>query len=133
MEGRIDSGFEIRRILLLTRLKAVSKGMTMDRLVKDCTKVAGWNVTGKTPWEVVRTVLQSLIDDGLAAVKARFVLTGKGREYLDDPFKWRLDLGTSEDVERKLFWDSIHETFDKAYRRLRPKIPNDQATKSELP
>src|SRR5713101_9275275 len=130
MEGMVDSGFEIRRIILLTRLKAVSKGMTMGRLVKDCTKVAGWNVTGKTPWEVVRLVLQSLIDDGLAAVKARFVLTAKGREYLENPFKWRLDRGTTEEVDRKIFWDSIHETFDKAYRRLRPKTSTSRVTET---
>ncbi len=48
LESRVDSGLEIRRILLLTRLRDVSKGMTMAQLVKDCGKVSGWNIPGKT-------------------------------------------------------------------------------------
>ncbi len=122
MEGRVDSGLEIRRILLLTRLRAASKGMTLQMLVKDCEKVSGWNVAGKTAWEVVRLVLQSLIDDGLAVVRRKFEVTVKGREYLEDPLKWRIDVGAIEEVERKLFWDAIYEMFDRAYRRLQSKI-----------
>ncbi|TMI22493.1 hypothetical protein E6H36_11995 [Candidatus Bathyarchaeota archaeon] len=36
MEGAVDSGIEVRRILLLTRLRAASKGMTMQQLVREC-------------------------------------------------------------------------------------------------
>lgn len=125
MGSMIDSSIEIRRIILLTRLRAAPKGMTMQQLVRDCKGVPGWNVPGKTPWEVVRLVLQSLVDDDLAAVKDRFALTIRGLEYLKDPLKWRIDQGTIEDEERKLFWGSIYETFDKAYRRLRSKVPTD--------
>ncbi len=121
MDGGVDSGLEIRRILLLTRLRIASKGMTMPQIVKGCEKVSGWNMTGKTHWEVVQLVLQSLIDDGLAAVKTRFVLTAKGLEYLEDPLRWRIGEGTIEEVEQKLFWESISETFERAYRRLRFK------------
>jgi len=85
MESRLDSGLEIRRILLLTRLKDVEKGMTMPQLVKDCGKVSGWNIPGKTAWEVVQHVVQSLIDDKLVELGTRFVATVKGHEYLADP------------------------------------------------
>ena len=123
MEGVVDSSIEIRRILLLTRLRAAPKGMTMQQLVKDCKSVRCWSVVGITPFDVVRVVLQSLIDVGLAAAKDRFRLTSKGLEYLKDPLKWRLEQVTIGDVEQKLFWDEIYETFDKAYRKLRSKIP----------
>ncbi len=122
MEGRADSGLEIRRLLLLTRLRNASKGLTMQRLVNDCEKVPGWKVPENTSSEIVRMVLQSLIDDRLVAVKKNFELTTKGREYLEDPLKWQIDGRTTEDIEQRLFWESIHEVFDKAYRGLRSKI-----------
>ena len=122
MEGRADSGLEIRRLLLLTRLRSAPKGSTMMKLVNDCEKVTGWKVPGKTSWEVVRMVLQSLLDDGLVSVKTNFELTTKGRDYLADPTKWQIDGRTTEDIEQKLFWESIYEVFDKAYRGLRSKI-----------
>jgi DNA-binding PadR family transcriptional regulator len=122
VEGRTDSGLEIRRLLLLTRLRNAPKGLTMQRLVNDCEKVPGWKVPGKTSSEIVRMVLQSLIDDRLVAVKKNFELTAKGREYLEDPLKWQIDGRTTEDIEQRLFWESIYEVFDKAYRGLRSKI-----------
>src|SRR5213593_3598468 len=121
LDGKVDPGIEIRRILVLTRLRKVSRGMTMEQIVKDCEKVPGWSASGMTMFEVVRMVLQSLIDDGLTALRTRFVLTARGREYLENPLKWRIDAATLEDVERKQFWNSIYETFDRAYRRLRSK------------
>jgi hypothetical protein len=122
MEGIADSGLEIRRVLLLTRLRNASKGLTMLKLVNGCEKVPGWGMPGKTTWEIVRMVLQSLIDDRFVAVKKNFELTAKGRDYLEDPTKWRIEGGTTEDIEQKLFWESIYEVFDKAYRGLRSKI-----------
>ena len=122
MEGRVNSGLEIRRLLLLTRLRNASKGLTMLKLVNDCNRVSGWKVAGKTSWEVVHMVLQSLIDDRLVAVKKRFELTTNGREYLEDPLKWQIDGRTTADIEQRLFWESIYEVFDKAYRGLRSKI-----------
>ncbi len=121
MESRLDSGLEIRRILLLTRLREVSKGMTLPQLVKDCAKVSGWNIPGKTGWEVVRHVLQSLIDDKLVMLGTRFVATVRGREYLEDPLKWRIDERTTEELADNMFWKEIYDVFDKAYHRLRPK------------
>jgi hypothetical protein len=121
LESRVDSGLEIRRILLLTRLRDVSKGMTMAQLVKDCGKVSGWDIPRKTSWEVVQHVLQSLIDDKLVALGTRFVATVKGREYLEDPLKWRIDERTTEELADNMFWKEIYDVFDKAYRRLRPK------------
>jgi hypothetical protein len=122
MEGRADSGLEIRRLLLLTRLKNSSKGLTMRKLVTDCEKVTGWNVTDKTSWETVRVVLQSLINDRLVAVRTHFELTTKGRDYLEDPSKWQIDARTTDDIEQRLFWESIYQVFDKAYRGLRSKM-----------
>jgi hypothetical protein len=122
MESRADSGVEIRRLLLLTRLRISPKGLTMLKLVNHCEKVAGWKVPGKTSWETVRMVLQNLIDDRLVMVKKNFELTVKGRDYLEDPTKWQIDGKTTEDIEQKLFWESIYEVFDKAYRGLRTKI-----------
>jgi hypothetical protein len=122
MEGRADSGIEIRRLLLLTRLRNSPKGATMVKLSSDCENVPGWNVPGKTSWDLVRMVLQSLVDDRLVAVKTNFELTTKGREYLEDPSKWQIDGRTTEDIEQKLFWESIYQVFDKAYRGLRSKI-----------
>jgi hypothetical protein len=122
MEGRAGSGLEIRRLLLLTRLRNATKGLTMLKLVNDCDKVPGWRVPGKTSSEIVRMVIQSLIDDRLVDVKKSFELTTKGREYLEDPLKWQIDGRTTEDIEQRLFWESIYEVFDKAYRGLRSKI-----------
>jgi hypothetical protein len=121
MNGRADSGIEIRRILLLTRLQGHPKGMTMDQLVKDCRTVEGWDVAGTRLLESVRRVLQSLINDGLVTVKTRFLITAKGEEYLEDPLRWNLKVETTEDVERSLFWNSIYQIFDKAFARLRTK------------
>jgi len=122
VEGRADSGLEIRRLLLLTRLRNASKGLTMLKLVRDCEKVPGWNVPGKTSMDLVRLVVQSLLDDRLVALKTNFELTTQGREYLEDPSKWQIDGRTTEDIEQRLFWESIYEVFDKAYRGLRSKI-----------
>jgi len=122
VEGRTDSGLEIRRLLLLTRLRNASKGLTMPKLANECEKVPGWKVPGKSSWDMVRTVLQSLLDDRLVSVKKNFELTTKGREYLQDPSKWQIDGRTTEDIEQRLFWESIHQVFDKAYRGLRSKI-----------
>ena len=65
--------------------------------------------------------MQSLINDGLVAVKTKFLITMKGRDYLADPLKWRLNVETTQEVERKLFWNSIYEIFDKALTRLRAR------------
>jgi hypothetical protein len=124
LESRVDSGLEIRRILLLTRLRDVSKGMTMAQLVKDCAKVSGWDIPGKTGWEVVQHVIQSLIDDKLVALGTRFVATVKGREYLEDPLKWRIDERTTEELADNMFWKEIYDVFDKAYHRLKSKTLN---------
>jgi len=130
LESRVDSGLEIRRILLLTRLKDLPKGMTLPQLVKDCGKVSGWNIPGKTAWEVVQHVVQSLIDDKLVALGTKFVVTLRGREYLQDPLKWRIDDRTTEELADNMFWKEIYDVFDKAYHRLRSKVPlkilNDQ-------
>ncbi len=93
----------------------------MNQLVRDCSKVDGWNILGTGLWEGVRIVLQSLINDGLVALKTKFLITMKGRDYLADPLKWRLNVETAEEVERKLFWNSIYEIFDKALTRLRAR------------
>lgn len=119
MVAGADPGIEIRRILLLTRLRDSPKGMTMDQLVNYCKKVSGWSILGKTLWDGVRLVLQSLIDDGFVAARARFILTMKGRNYLEDPLKWRMEVETREEIEQKMFWKSVYEVFDKAYARLR--------------
>jgi len=94
----------------------------MPKLASDCEKVPGWNVPGKSSWDMVRMVVQSLLDDRLVAVKKNFELTRKGREYLEDPLKWQIDGRTTEDIEQRLFWESIYQVFDKAYRGLRSKI-----------
>lgn len=99
----------------------------MPKLANDCEKVPGWKVPGKTSWEIVRMVVQSLLDDRLVAVKKNFELTAKGREYLEDPLKWQIDGRTTEDIEQRLFWDSIYDVFDKAYRGLRSKIKTGPA------
>ena len=121
MESRVDSGLEIRRILLLTRLKDASKGMTLPQLVKDCGKVSGWNIPGKTAWEIVQHVVQTLIDDKLVSLGTKFVVTVRGREYLEDPLKWRIDERTTEELADNMFWKEIYDVFDKAYHRLKPK------------
>lgn len=122
VEGRAGSGIEIRRLLLLTRLRSASKGLTMRKLVTDCEKVPGWNMPGETSLELVRMVLQTLLDDRLAVLKKNFELTRKGQDYLEDPSKWQIDSRTTDDIEQKLFWESIYEVFDRAYRGLRSKI-----------
>jgi hypothetical protein len=122
VEGRADPGLEIRRLLLLTHLRNASKGLTMPKLASECERVPGWKVPGKSSWDIVRMVVQSLLDDRLVAVKKNFELTTKGREYLEDPLKWQIDGRTTENIEQRLFWESIYEVFDKAYRGLRSKI-----------
>jgi DNA-binding PadR family transcriptional regulator len=102
----------------------------MLKLVSDCDKVPGWKVPGKTSSEIVRMVIQSLIDDRLVDVKKSFELTTKGREYLEDPLKWQIDGRTTEDIEQRLFWESIYEVFDKAYRGLRSKIKTGPVKKT---
>jgi len=121
LEGTLDSGLEIRRILLLTRLKDSPKGMTMPQLVRDCEKVSGWSAAGKTGSDVVQRVVQTLLDDKLVALGTRFVATTRGREYLGDPLKWRIDEKTTEELADKMFWKEIYDVFDKAYHRLRAK------------
>ena len=130
MEGRADSGLEIRRLMLLTRLRNATKGLTMVKLVNECDKVPGWKVPGKTSSEVVRTVIQTLLDDRLVDLKKSFELTMKGRDYLEDPLKWQIDGRTTEDIEQRLFWESIYEVFDKAYRGLRSKIKSGPVKKA---
>ena len=123
MDGRADSGIEIRRILLLTKLRESVRGMTMDQIVMVCRKVPGWDITGVSLWQGAREVLQTLINDQLVEVKTRFLITNKGRGYLDDPLKWKLNMETSEEMEKRLIWNSILEVFDKAFARLRSKSP----------
>jgi len=130
MEGRADSGLEIRRLMLLTRLRNARKGLTMVKLVNDCDKVPGWKVPGKTSSEVVRTVIQTLLDDRLVDLKKSFELTMKGRDYLEDPLKWQIERRTTDDIEQRLFWESIYEVFDKAYRALRSKIKTGPVKKA---
>ncbi len=125
MTGKIDPGVEIRRIILLSRFGSAGRGRTLGQLVRECEKVAGWRATGRTAREVVLIVLQNLIDDGLVAVKDRFVLTVKGHDYLQDPLKWRIDEPTTKDTDQPaLFWNAIHsiiyETVDRVVRRIRP-------------
>lgn len=95
--------------------------MTMPQIVKDCSRVSGWNAPGRTGSEVAQEVLQSLIDDKLVALGTKFGATIKGLEYLDDPLKWRIDDRTTEELADNMFWKEIHDMFDKAYRLLRPK------------
>jgi hypothetical protein len=121
MDGRGESGLEIRRILLLTRLRTSAKGMTMTQIARDAERVEGWRVSGTPISESVRLVLQSLIDDKLIAVKERFRISPRGREYLEDPLQWRINVGSLEEAERKLFWNNIYAIFDKAFARLRSK------------
>jgi hypothetical protein len=93
----------------------------MSQVTKDASKVEGWQVPG-TPISVsVRLVLQSLIDDKLISVKDRFRISSRGREYLEDPLRWRISVGAVDEVERKLFWANIYAVFDKAFARLRSK------------
>ncbi len=136
MDRRADSGIEIRRILLLTKLRESAKGMTMDQIVMVCRKVPGWNITGKHLWDGVREVLQTLINDKLVAVKNRFLITPRGREYLDDPLKWNLNVETNEEVEQRLFWNSVYQVFDRAFARLRLRSketsPDNVEEKSSL-
>src|SRR3989454_10539318 len=116
MEGRADSGLEIRRLLLLTRLRNAPTGLTMPKLVNDCEKVPGWKVPGTVSWEIVRMVLQSLIDDRLVALKKNFDFTTKGRDCLQDPTKEQIEGRQTQEVEQKLFWGCVYQGFDRAYR-----------------
>lgn len=123
MSERADSGIEIRRILLLTKLRESPRGMTMDQIAIVCRKVPGFSFAGTSLWQGAREVLQSLINDKLVAVRTRFSITAKGQEYLSDPLKWKLNVETTEEVERRLFWNSIYDVFDRALARLRAKSP----------
>src|SRR5437660_11329541 len=105
MEGRADSGLEIRRLLLLTRLRNAPTGLTMPKLDNDCEKVPGWKVPGNVSSEMVRLLLQSLIDNRLIELKKNLELTTKGRDDLEDPTKWQMDVRTTQDIEQKLFWE----------------------------
>src|SRR2546430_16966819 len=98
MEGRADSGLEIRRLLLLTRLRNAPKGLTMPKLVNDCEKVPGWKVPGNVSSEIVRMVIQSLIDDRLVALKKNFELTTKFRDYWGNPPKRQINGGTHQSM-----------------------------------
>src|SRR5437762_11874525 len=98
MEGRADSGLEIRRLLLLTRLRNAPTGLTMPKLVNDCEKVPGWKVPGSVSTEIVRMVLQSLIDDRLVALKKTFELTTKARDDSAHPTKCQTDGRPTQDI-----------------------------------
>jgi hypothetical protein len=124
LEITAEPGIEIRRIVLLTRLRDTAKGMTMTQLVRDCSRVAGWSIAGHSLRDGVRFVLQTLIDDKLVAARARFVITSKGQEYLEDPLKWRVEVETREHVEENVFWKNILAVFDKAYSKLRTTTKN---------
>ncbi len=107
----------------MTHLRS-AKGRTLEQLAKECGKVEGWRMAGRATDELVLSVLQSLIDDRLVGVARRFVLTEKGREYLEDPLKWHLDAPTMEDMdERMAFWNAIYtniyETFERVVSRIR--------------
>ena len=126
-----DSGIEIRRILLLTKLRGSAKGMTMEQIIQVCQKVPGWNISGTKLWDGVRDVLQTLINDQLVDVKTRFLITTKGQEYLADPLRWKLNIETAGEVERRLFWKDIYEVFNKAYARLRVWSQEDGSRQSK--
>lgn len=102
--------------------------MTMEQIVMVCRKVPGFNLAGATLWQGAREVLQSLINDKLVAVRTRFSITLKGQEYVADPLKWKLNVETTEEVERRLFWNNIYEIFDRALARLRTKSPEKLAS-----
>ena len=93
----------------------------MDQIVQVCRKVPGWNIAGSNVWEGARDVLQTLINDQLVEVKTRFLITTKGREYLADPLKWKLEVETPQEAYRRLFWKEIYEVFNKAYAKLRAR------------
>ena len=131
MRDGADSGIEIRRILLLTKLRESAKGMTMEQIVQVCQKVPGWNISGTKLWDGVREVVQTLINDQLVDVKTRFLITTKGREYLADPLRWKLNIETPGEVERRLFWKDIYEVFNKAYGRLRVWSQEDGSRQSK--
>ena len=131
MRDGADSGIEIRRILLLTKLRESAKGMTMEQIVRVCQKVPGWNISGTKLWDGVREVLQTLINDQLVDVKTRFLITTKGQDYLADPLRWKLNIETPGEVERRLFWKDIYEVFNKAYARLRVWSQEDGSRQSK--
>lgn len=91
----------------------------------------GWSLAGESLWDGVRLVLQSLIDDRLVVSRTRFVLTEKGRDYLTDPLKWRVEVETREHVEENLFWKNILAVFDRAYSKLRNTKPLTSSDQSE--
>ncbi len=123
MTGRIDSGLEIRRILLLALLRSALRGRTLGQLVKDCGKIASWPMAGKTGKEVVLLVVQSLIDDGLLALRQRFIVTVKGREYLEDPSKWQIERGNSEYMEdKRMLWKAVYSKVNSAVRQVQSKV-----------
>ena len=99
----------------------------MDQIVMVCRKVPGFNFGGSTLWQGAREVLQSLINDKLVTVHTRFSINVKGEEYLADPLKWKLNVETTEEAERRLFWNSIYDIFDKALARVRAKSPEKLA------
>src|SRR5437764_12877145 len=119
MEGRADSGIEIRRILLLTRLQKSPRGLTMNQLVRDCSKVDGGNILGTGLWEGVRIVLQSLINGGLVALEPEFLVTRTGRAHLADPSQRRLHVDAAAELETKRFWNSIRQILPNDLPRLR--------------
>ena len=131
MLDRSESGIEIRRILLLTKLRESAKGMTMSQIVQVCQKVPGWNISGTRLWDGVREVLQTLINDQFVDVKTRFLITVRGREYLADPLRWKLNIETPGEIERRLFWKDIYEVFNKAYARLRAWSQEDRSRQSK--
>lgn len=102
----------------------------MDQIVMVCRKVPGFSVPGVTFWQEAREVLQTLINDKLVTVRTRFSITSKGQEYLSDPLKWKLNLETSEEMERRIFWNSIYEVFDKAFARLRARSQEKLSSKN---
>ena len=93
----------------------------MPQIVKDCARVSGWDIPGKTSSEVAQEVVQSLIDDKLVALGAKFGATIKGLEYLEDPLKWRIDERTTEELADNMFWKEIYDVFDKAYHKLKSR------------
>src|SRR2546428_8659490 len=120
MGGVVDSSIELRRILLLTLLRDAGKGLTMQQLVGECGSVPGWNVTGTTRWDVVRLVLQSLIDEGLVAVEGRVVLTTRGAEEFEKPLKVRSCWGAIKEVEWQVVLGSVYEKSVYERSRLEP-------------
>ena len=91
----------------------------MSQLENDCKRIVGWSFSRQSLFDEVQHVLQTLIDDGLVIMKSRFAITKKGLEYVEDPLKWQIEVESTADMERRMFWNSIYSIFDKAYARLR--------------